>query len=252
MERRNLNRHPNESAVLMDISVAASAPREDVRVERLIVSASLPIADPISNAWVIRLNNNVVIPARSTVVYNTNLQFYLPRGVMGVISEHPYNHGQNPFVETLYFHEHLPFGGVKLRLTNHLSGPVNVDEGHFIGLLFFQSSLRVELGERPPSPRDQRRNNRNGHNNGQQDYRNGDSSSSEEEVPQLVPRPRVIMDEAPPPYLEREVVVRPPRPPRPVLGNRPLRGGRPRAMSRLPGEWPSPPFVAAANQNAAA
>lgn len=152
LHRQQRARHPHESAETFTIVQG----RTYVAVKRLRKTLCLPVADAVPNAWILRANENLIIPPRSSLFYNTGLQFFIPEGLMGVVSQHPYEHGNQPRVETLFLHEHLPAGGVKLRLTNTTDETVYVSAGHFIGMVHFQKSSRVELEEveeTPPLPR---------------------------------------------------------------------------------------------------
>jgi dUTPase len=142
--------HPNETGTTLIVRTEAEAPRITVEVRRVRRNlrgeiVSLPAADPVPNTWNLRSNDTMRVQPKSTILYNTGLHFVIPDGVVGVISEHPYNHGENVFVENLTLHQHLPFAGVTLRLTNYSLREVTIDEGDLLGLIYFHRTMRVEM-----------------------------------------------------------------------------------------------------------
>ena len=71
------------------------------------------------------------------------MQFLIPEGMMGIVRVHPYKHSNQPGMEILFLHRHLPTRGVKLWLTNTSNNTPYIPKGHFIGLVHFQ----VEMAE---------------------------------------------------------------------------------------------------------
>jgi hypothetical protein len=152
--------HANEVGATLVIRAEVESPRIKVEVRRVRLSASgeivsLPVTDPIPNTWIIRSNDTIRMQPKSTIVYNTGLHLVIPDGVVGVISEHPYNHGEHIHVETLHLHNHLPFDGIILRIANHTVREVTIYAGDFLGLLHFYHTLRVEMKDSRPSPYNQ-------------------------------------------------------------------------------------------------
>ena len=147
-------RHPREVTTAYNTYLQVEELRERISVQQVKPDSLMPVADHVENGWAIRNYHTLAMGSHSTMILDTGLQFNIPAGIVGTISTHPYSHDQYhdqyPTVVTTRLYQHLPFGGVQVRLINHSASSLTVNEGSFVGLLTFHRCLRVELEELRP------------------------------------------------------------------------------------------------------